>query len=492
MRLFLAAPQQLEEERKVVHNTVERLNQKIQAAGVSSRPLELLDWTPGGPDTPPPQPAQGDAFLGLAWLQLDPSDQEASATEETFLDAMQKWGEGSSSHGYLYRCMRLPTSLHDIDGKAFDAVSRVFDSVRKGDENTGIKYREYFSASGLQEHLERDLSELVRALAQEKPAPQEPRPRGKGREFEYRLRAGEAYEVTYLAVAMANGKELAQRHASRHEDLEALSRSFRSLVTETAASYGGEAFTWSDFGGLLLFWRKRSQDHAIMTGLKVLHNLPVFNLDLEQNPLSEPVQIRAAAHDAVIVFRLPITDIVSQEMDFVTGLENGYTAPGELTISKRLLGKVDPRLAPRFSFKGRFEDEPIYGCRLPSTDQPPQQANLDELSARVEHEISMASSLLDAFASAPDATGLDSISAAVDEAYSGLNRFALRFSQLDQSWSTDFSRASPSTQPSSEGRRQRCGESSASASPSTRRPPGVPGNSKPHSRQRRADGPDRW
>ena len=64
--------------------------------------------------------------------------------------------------------------------------------------------------------------------------------------------------------------------------------------------YGGDVIEWQPSGGTLLFWRRRCRDHAIMSALKVLHNLPILNLDLEQNPLGDRAEGIARLDDVLV------------------------------------------------------------------------------------------------------------------------------------------------------------------------------------------------
>jgi len=123
------------------------------------------------------------------------------------------------------------------------------------------------------------------------------------------MQPGKAYEVSFLSIEIIETRQIAEARAASQGGVDTLYRSFRELVAGTAAGYGGEIFSWSGAGGLLIFWSSRSYDHAIMTGLKVLHSLPVFNLDPKQNPVAVGVKTRAAAHDAVIIFQLPSTSL---------------------------------------------------------------------------------------------------------------------------------------------------------------------------------------
>jgi len=480
MRIFLASPGDVVNYRESAKRVAERLNRQQGAKLGSEDFLEVVDWNthvaellslPESAILEELEVGEHDAFLGIAWLAFDHrsagGDGDALSTERNFELAFNYWRERGPDRCFLCRCMRLPEKLTDIDGRAFDRVSRFFSRFSIDAENP-VRYYEFDSATDLEEHLAVRFVELIAGLggASSKPAPApaaapessrpaaasapvapaapaapaaagaeeaEPEP-----QFERKMEPGKAYEVSFLSIEIVETEQIAQAKESRGPEVETLYRSFRQLVRTTAASYGGEVFRWRGGGGLVIFWSNRSYDHAIMTGLKVLHNLPVFNLDPAQNPGAFSVRTSAAAHDAVIIFQRPTSEIGSSDLDFVVDLQEQHTDPGELTITRRLVERIDGRLKPHFKFKDRFESEPIYACRLPSSERVPSKATLDDFSNKLLHQTAKVRETLDAAPSEVELSALDTMSTAVDQLYSVLNRFCTSFSSVDPEWPPEF------------------------------------------------------
>ncbi len=259
-----------------------------------------------------------------------------------------------------------------------------------------------------------------------------------GPEFERKMQPGKAYEVSFLSIEIVLEEPLQQAAKSRPAEVAALFKSFRELVSGIAANYGGEVFRWQDNGGMMIFWSSRSFDHAIMTGLKVLHNLPVFNLDPEQNPFALSIKTRAAAHDAVIIFQLPSRDITSSDIDFVINLQQQHTDATELSITRRLLERIDERLKPHFRFKSRYDNEPVYACRLPSTDQGPSSESLRDFTDRLSQQTTVVRAVLATPSAQLDEGALDGMSTAVDEVYTILNKFCTSHSNIDNTWAAEL------------------------------------------------------
>lgn len=453
MRLLLAATLDLSDERQAATRVVERLNELHQAQPGDELHLELVDWneTAAAVAHLPEATAfrslavePNDIFVGLAWLRFDRVEDRLGgegrqvATERDLELAYNFWKTLRHPNAFFFRCMRLPRSLADIDSREFDRIGLFFKRFDSPEKNRFV-YQEFAGAADFEAALELELGKVLARLRAERaarqPAPAAGRQMARGTtQFEAKMEPGKAYEVSFLQLEICDFAGLQQRYAKQPGHLDQLAAAFQELVVSTSKVYGGELFSWTPSGGLVMFWAKRSYDHAIMSGLKVLHSLPVFNLDAAQNPLGEAVDIRASAHDAVIVFQLPIEQIASADIHFVHELLAKGTEAGELTIARRLLERIDDRLKPHFKFKNRYDREPIYSCKLPTAQREGQRPAVGEFVERVKRQSSLVLGLLHGPASTLDLGAVESVSTAVDEAYSVINRFCLAFSNLDPAW----------------------------------------------------------
>lgn len=449
MRIFVAAPRDVTNYREAAVRVTERLNQENDAKLSTPGYLEVVDWNrhiASLQDMPESEMldaldlAEGDLFIGIAWLAFDAGGVEENTTERNFALAFEAWRRHQPRTCLLCRCMRLPEKLTDINGRAFDRIGRFFARFAIGGRNP-VPYYEFDSATDLEEYLATRFADflapvLAKAAAEPEPV-EEPAPVPAVEpttEFERKMQAGKAYEVSFLSIEIASSGPLGAAAVANPGGRAVLEKSFRDLVSSTAANYGGEVFRWDGGGGLLIFWNNRSFDHAIMTGLKVLHNLPVFNLDPDQNPLGVNIKTQAAAHDAVIIFQLPASNIRSTDIDYVVELQGDHTEAGELSITRRLIERIDKRLRPHFKYKDRFEGEPVYVCRLPSSDSGPDTRGLEDYRKRLEQYGVTVGKVLAASPSEIDIAALEGLSKAIDEGYSNLNKFCTAFSAVDSNW----------------------------------------------------------
>jgi hypothetical protein len=455
MRLFLAATLDLSEEREAARRVVDRLNEANSAQAGDELFVEIVDWDECAiPVVNLPEAVAfrnlpvdpNDLFIGASWLRFDKVEDRvgdrAICTERDFELAYAYWKTLRAPNCVFFRCMRLPRSLADIDSREFDRIGLFYKRFDSPEKNR-FSFSEFAAVADFEQRVEQELStvlgRLQAARAAARPSLAERAQLRGNTQFEAKMEPGKAYEVSFLSVEIVRWTELEQRYGSHPEALVKLSTAFRDSVLGISQTAGGEIFSWSPKGGVVMFWAKRSYDHAIMSGLKVMHSLPVFNLDPQQNPLGEPIEVRAAAHDAVIVFQLPIDQISSADIQFVLDLQAKGTDPGELSIARRLLERIDDRLKPHFKFKGRYEREPIYSCKLPTVQREGgQRPDINELVDRLKRQTSLILGLLQGPGSGLDVAAVESISTAIDETYSVLNRFCLAFSNLDPNWPREF------------------------------------------------------
>lgn len=451
MLIFVASPRDLQAERDALRSLVEELNAKHGFARGTANFLELVDWHAHvAPLTSLPDsilreqlPVSGrDLFLGIGWLRFDGSEDEplgpdgTTATERDFEIGFGLLERERRPSQLFLRCLRAPESLASVEGRELARIESFFG--RFGEDGTASELaREFQSAEELRTIVEEEIERSLKDLPRPRQQPTTPGPT-EIREFERRMEDGQAYDVSFLSIEAVEDEALLHAARERADDFAALLDSLRRSVVRIASEYGGEIFSWDRLGGLVLFWRKRHVDHATMSGLKILHNLPVFNLDTHQNPIGAPVEIRVAAHDAVVVFHKPAEKIQAADLDLVVELQKLHTTPNELTITERFHERVDQRLRPHFKFKGRFSGEPVYACRLPSSDQQPKKGNVDVFLDRARHQVAQVREAL--AGDHDDLEVLDALGAAVNDTYSTLNKFCSSFASIDSSWSSSFFR----------------------------------------------------
>jgi hypothetical protein len=186
VRIFIALPSDVQEERKRLKLVIEQLNQGLaKQLGLT---LELWRWENVAPDLGRPQdvifeqlpPADWDIFVGILWLRfgsetgaVDPDTKQPyhSGTEEEFKAAYR---ERQASHtGWpkvmFYRCTRPPIDIVNLDTAQLDRVKKFFDGFAPTGTHPGL-IQHYNQPEDFErfvrDHLEKWLWEFPKTVAQ--------------------------------------------------------------------------------------------------------------------------------------------------------------------------------------------------------------------------------------------------------------------------------------------------------------------------------------
>jgi len=180
LKIFVAWPSDVEEERKSVEKVIKKLNETFKPQGCY---LEMLDWRnnvppeAGNPEdiileaTDPPS---WDVFIGILWKrfgtplkQMNPKTGKpyASGFEAEYEKAHALWQEYERPHIMLYRCTRLIP--YDADIKQLKYVQNFFQRIEKRYE---VLYKSYGTLDDFENKLSTDLYIVVERLLEPKTA----------------------------------------------------------------------------------------------------------------------------------------------------------------------------------------------------------------------------------------------------------------------------------------------------------------------------------
>jgi hypothetical protein len=135
LRVFVACPSDVEEEKDRLENLIRTL--QFDASNHAFI-LELLEWRQCVPDLGVPQsiifrqlkPEAWDIFIGILWTRfgtpsrLAGTQRELTETEAEILSAIELCKAHARPRVLLYRSIRPPKSLKDLQGGQLEAVDR--------------------------------------------------------------------------------------------------------------------------------------------------------------------------------------------------------------------------------------------------------------------------------------------------------------------------------------------------------------------------------
>jgi hypothetical protein len=176
LRVFVACPADVEDEKKRLGKVIESL--QFDAAGHGFF-FELVEWRQCVPDLGVPQeiifdqlnPEAWDIFIGILWTRFGtPSGildrethRELTGTEAEILKVIDIYKVHARPRVLIYRSMRAPASLKDVEGAQLEAIERFFkDCEASGRHPAFVRFYEQPDEFErlVSEHLRKELAKV--------------------------------------------------------------------------------------------------------------------------------------------------------------------------------------------------------------------------------------------------------------------------------------------------------------------------------------------
>src|SRR5581483_8211872 len=185
VRIFVASPGDVSDERERLAQVVETMNRSGNVAERLGLTLELLRWeTHVAPEVGRPQgvvfdqlaPQEWDIFVGILWMRFgtstgrtDPDTGEVyrSGTEEEFKAALRqrKTGTGERPRIMVYRCVR-PVDPLKIDITQYTYVQQFFSQFHAEGEHPGL-VKNYTDGNEFERLIREDLDKAIWEYAEQ-------------------------------------------------------------------------------------------------------------------------------------------------------------------------------------------------------------------------------------------------------------------------------------------------------------------------------------
>jgi hypothetical protein len=467
LRVFVASPGDVSEERDNVVRIAEKLNQSGGAADQAGVTLEVIRWeTHVAPLMGNPQEVileqlpvdTWDIFIGVLWMRFGTptggksphtGEDYQAGTEKEFDLAYRSWLKNKRPQISFYKCIRPPHDTEEINTEQLERVNKFFSKFKESGPYPGLytKYSELEDFEGkLDKNLAMIIQKLLKPIAQHKAnlskqllinsgffvqAPQE------AVNVKEELKQGNVYDVAFLSVDIEGHSQIVRRYRQTPVLTQKLIDHFYDFSLRNVKFYDGEEFDWKCDGGIFIFWGVRYRERCILAGLMILKALETFNLDRGQNPLSEPISIRMAANYALIKYPKNKKTYSSDALNLTDKLQKKHTNNGEFCITTALLDGLDSRFTNIFFFKGRFEEEPIYSYETVKEDTKVTEKKMSFLLEACMKDKNQVMHLFQK-KSALSQKDLEQISASYDVICSTLEIFCRWFEMIDEKWSVDF------------------------------------------------------
>lgn len=171
-----------------------------------------------------------------------------------------------------------------------------------------------------------------------------------------KLREGDLREFSFLHVDVVDHSTLVKDNSSIVVD-ETLEY-FKEYVKEGVQSHKGKIWSWLGDGGLCAFYENDKVLYSVISGIKLLENLPSFNL--YRNTTNTEIKIRIAIHKGNAKYRIDTGSVHSDTINFVAHLESRRTEVNSIYISKDVYIELPSKIRRNFENQNIFEGKEIF------------------------------------------------------------------------------------------------------------------------------------
>lgn len=140
-----------------------------------------------------------------------------------------------------------------------------------------------------------------------------------------------------------------------------------AYVDEAASRGGGRLWTWQGDGGLAAFLGDDSSANALECGLRIVNNLESFNRS--QNSTGHKVAVRIAIHRGAANYRPDTGRIHSEDLNFVSHMEDEFAFPNDVCISDDAYRELDELDRRQFKETGVFQQKTVYSMQQRMRDK---------------------------------------------------------------------------------------------------------------------------
>jgi class 3 adenylate cyclase len=462
LKIFVASPGDVIPEREQLKSVVERLNQPGSIADNMGLVLEVLDWKThiaskvmGNKETELENlPVDDwDLFIGILWhrfglpagVDKGLENEFESVSEEDFRIAYNAWKENRRPQVAFYRCKR-PVTPMEFNLDQLGRVESFVEQLNYDPQKTGI-FKVFKDTNEFERIVSYDLLNYLQKFEREILSPQrqeavvleslkiaKPLPEDR---IKKELKDGNIYDLAFLRIDVVDSSTIAQKHPQ--DKVKALMSNFHKFVFEIINRYDGDQFSWEGDGGIFAFWQEKACDNVVLSGIKILNDIKVFNLDKKANPVGVPIKLRIAAHWGPVEFKIPLNEIVSNCINFLSHLEKYGTLPETFSVTDILYNKLSTVLKNELNYEKIFKNNSIYSYRTSPKEAKLSEHDIKDLLKKVKEKVEfLIGNTRKTLSQDIDNIDYELMRKNVEEIYKNIEFFYKCFVNYDEWWSSKY------------------------------------------------------
>lgn len=161
------------------------------------------------------------------------------------------------------------------------------------------------------------------------------------------LKDGEEYRLTFMSIDVVGSSEFI--HTNLKVDIENTLRNLHHWLRFFIEAENGRLWYWHGDGGLATFLEENGANGALRSGLKILANLPIFNMEQNELEYENDLRLRIGVHYGTAQYNSDTARIQSEDIQQSILIESRYCPPNTIMASESVFQLAAPEIKKLFT-----------------------------------------------------------------------------------------------------------------------------------------------
>lgn len=172
------------------------------------------------------------------------------------------------------------------------------------------------------------------------------------------LRNGEEYRLAFMSVDVVGSSDLVQTNLK--VDIEHTLRNLRQWLRSNIEAENGRLWYWHGDGGLAAFLEEEGVSAAMRSGLKIVANLPVFNITENELRYENDIRLRFGIHYGTACYSPDTAAIQSDDIRQAITIEQKHGEANTVMVSESAFLLATPEVKKLFTEDGQYGPLRLY------------------------------------------------------------------------------------------------------------------------------------
>jgi hypothetical protein len=453
IRIFIAAPNDADEERKSLESAIKQLNRPGGLLSQKGVELEVMEWSrflepymnkDKTVDVEKLPLKQWDLFIGILRFHFDISVTTANRTpnggilqigaytREVFDCAHDAWKRTCLPHIMLYRSHRSFSPSH-IDKGHLKHIQTFFNRFANNYQQPPL-YKILNEPAGFEKIFSADLIARVNKFKNRQLLSRVVKTT-RGKIYPVKVPGKKPGQNDIQEMVFLRLDSLLHNPALNNQPLKKtglLLDNYRDFAAGIIARYKGFQIYGAVDGSIWAFWGDKAPDRAVSAGIQLVKNHDKFHAGKKLKP-------RLAAHSAAIDTGSPDEWSYRRFTNYVTHLEKYHTRSGAFAVTDILYKRLDDNLKKNLKYERDYEKDALYSYTGPYGKEPVSNAELENIEIKIEDYIAVLVENIEMSAASPDvAPDPADLRRYVGRIYKSYEYLYRRASDYDENWPGEY------------------------------------------------------